>query len=121
MTYFSFNWEEIIEEQNKEREIIGVINVYLFINLGGIIFYVLPEKVLTLPIFNSNIAKTFPNHTLMLLEEKIDVGDLIGSRFFPYRKNKPILNLPEFSFEMTDTAEKTLEKLKRYRQKIEQM
>ena len=119
--YLSFNWEEIIEEQNKEREIIGVINVYLFINLGGIIFYVLPEKVLTLPIFNSNIAKTFPNHTLMLLEEKIDVGDLISSRFFPYRKNKPILNLPEFSFEMTDTAEKTLEKLKRYRQKIEQM
>ena len=105
---------------NESSYICSKVNL-LYIIIGGIIFYVLPEKVLTLPIFNSNIAKTLPNHTLMLLEEKIDVGDLIGSRFFPYRKNKQILNLPEFSFEMTDTAEKTLEKLKRYRQKIEQM
>jgi hypothetical protein len=119
--YLTFSWKEIIEEKDKEQEIIGVINVYLFISLGGILFYVLPQKVLTLPIFNSNIVKTFPNHTLGLLRDKISVGELIGSRFFPYRKNKSILNLPEFSFEMTDSAEKTLERLKKYRLKIEQM
>ena len=119
--YLSLSWKEIIEEKDKEREIIGVIDVYLFISLGSILFKVIPQKVLTLPIFNSNIAKTFPNHTLMLLEDKLDVGDLISSRFFPYRKNKPIFNLPQFSFELTDTAEKTLERLKKYRLKIEQM
>ena len=37
------------------------------------------------------------------------------------KKDKPILNLPQFSFELTDTAEKTLERLKKYKYKIEQM
>jgi hypothetical protein len=119
--YLTFSWKEIREEKDKEQEIIGIINVYLFISLGGILFYVLPQKVLTLPIFNSNIVKTFPNHTLGLLLDKISVGELIGSRFFPYRKNNSILNLPEFSFEMTDSANKTLKKLEKYRLKIEQM
>ena len=116
-----FSWDEIIEDRDKDREIIGVINVYPYINLGGIIFKVILQKVLTLPIFNSNIASTFPNHTLMLLEDKLEVGELIGSRFFPYKKNKQMLNLPEFSFNLTDTAETTLERLKEYRQKLEQM
>ena len=114
-------WDEIKEEKDKEREIIGMIDVYLYIDLGGIYLKVSPQKVLTLPIFNSNIAKTFPNHTLMLIEEKLLAGELISSRFFPYRKSKPILNLPEFSFNLTDKAETTLERLKGYRQKLEQM
>lgn len=114
-------WDEIKEEKDKEREIIGMIDVYLYIDLGGIYLKVSPQKVLTLPIFNSNIASTFPNHTLMLLEDKLEVGELIGSRFFPYKKNKQMLNLPEFSFNLTDTAETTLERLKEYRQKLEQM
>lgn len=114
-------WEEIIEDRDKDREIIGTIDVYLCISLGGIIFKVILQKVLTLPIFNSNIASTFPNHTLMLLDDKLEVGELIGSRFFPYKKNKQMLNLPEFSFNLTNTAETTLERLKGYRQKLEQM
>jgi len=116
-----FSWDEIIEEKDKEQEIIGVINVYLCINLGNIIFEVTPEKVLTLPIFNANILKTFPNYTLMTLEDKLLVGELIGNRFFPYRKNKSILNLPKFAFQLTDKAEKTSERLKKYNQKIEQL
>lgn len=115
------SWDEIKEEQDKEREIIGVINVYLYINLGDIIFKVIPQKVLTLPIFNTNILKTFPNHTLMMLEEKLSVGELIGSRFFPYRTTKLILNLPKFAFNLTDKAIKTSERLKKYNKKIEQM
>ena len=116
-----FNWEDVIEDRDKDREIIGTMDVYPYIDLGGIIFKVILEKVLTLPIFNSNIASTFPNHTLMLLEDKLEVGELIGSRFFPYKKNKQMLNLPEFSFNLTDKAETTLERLKEYRQKLEQM
>lgn len=116
------SWEKKKEDQDKDQEIIGTIDIYLCITLGGgIIFKVMLEKVLTLPIFNPNIASTYPNHTLMLLEDKLEVGDLIGSRFFPYRKSKPILNLPEFSFNFTDKAETTLERLKGYRQKLEQM
>jgi hypothetical protein len=116
-------WDEIKEEKDKEREIIGVIDIYLYIDLGGIYLKVSPQKVLTLPIFNSKIAKTIPNHTLMLkvIEEKLLAGELISSRFFPYRKSKPILNLPEFAFDLKDTAEKTLERLQRYKQKLEQM
>jgi hypothetical protein len=115
------SWDEIKEEQDKEREIIGVINVYLYINLGDIIFKVIPQKVLTLPIFNTNILKTFPNYTLMMLEEKLSVGELIGSRFFPYRTTKSILNLPKFAFNLTDKAIKTSERLNKYNKKIEQM
>ena len=115
------SWEKKIEDQDKDQEIIGTIDVYLCITLGGIIFKVILEKVLTLPIFNRNIARTYPNHTLMLLEDKLEVGELIGSRFFPYKKNKQMLNLPEFSFNLTDKAETTLERLKEYRQKLEQM
>ena len=116
-----FSWKEIIEEQDKEREIIGIIKVYLFINLGNIMFKVTPQEVLTLPIFNINILKTFPNYTLMILEDKLLVGELIGSKFFPYRKNKPILNLPEFAFKLTDKAEKISEELKKYNEKIVQL
>lgn len=113
---------EGLSSRDKDREIIGTIDVYLCISLGGgIIFKVILEKVLTLPIFNPNIASTYPNHTLMLLEDKLEVGELIGSRFFPYKKNKQMLDLPEFSFNLTDKAETTLERLKGYRQKLEQM
>jgi hypothetical protein len=117
-------WDEIKEDKDKEREIIGVLEVYLYMDFGGIYLKICPQKVLTLPIFNSSVAKTNPNHPstlLKVIEEKISAGELISSRFFPYRKTKPILNLPEFSFDLNDTAEKTLDGLKRYRQKLELM
>jgi len=117
-------WDEIKEDKDKEREIIGMLEVYLYMDFGGIYLKISPQKVLTLPIFNSSVAKTNPNHPstlLKVIEEKISAGELISSRFFPYRKTKPILNLPEFSFDLNDTAEKTLDGLKRYRQKLEQM
>jgi hypothetical protein len=56
-----------------------------------------------------------------MLEEKLSVGELIGSRFFPYRTTKSILNLPKFAFNLTDKAIKTSERLNKYNKKIEQM
>lgn len=115
-------WSDIKEER-KHEEIIGNIYIHLNIKLGSILFEVIEGKVLTLPIFNSNISERFPYYNkyqtdiIRILGDKLLVGELIGSRFFPYRTTKSILNLPEFAFEMTDGAEKTLKKLKRYKEK----
>lgn len=119
--YLEFEWWEDVKTEDLEKEIIGNINIYIAIKLGDIIFKIIEEDVLKLPIFNSNISENISYDIVGLLQEKISEGVFISRRFFPYRKNKPILNLPQFSFELTDTAEKILEKLKKYRLKIEQM
>ena len=46
------------------------------------------------------------------IQEKLSEDVFISRRFFPYRKNKPILNLPAFPLELNDNANKTLERLK---------
>jgi hypothetical protein len=118
-----FEWWEDVKPEDKEKEIIGSINIYIAIKLGDIIFTIIEEDVLKLPIiFNSNNKyNKLSIDTLQLLQDKLSEDVFISRRFFPYRKNKPILNLPKFAFGLNDNADKTLERLKRYKDKIEQM
>lgn len=74
-----------------------------------------------MPIFNSNKSERLSYNILDLLQDKLSKGELTGNKYFPYRKNKTFLRLPEFTFELTDNAEKTLERLKRYKHKLEQL
>ena len=118
-----FEWWEDVKPEDKEKGIIGSINIYIAIKLGDIIFTIIEEDVLKLPIiFNSNNKyNKLSIDTLQLLQDKLSEDVFISRRFFPYRKNKPILNLPKFAFGLNDNADKTLERLKRYKDKIEQM
>jgi len=53
---------------------------------------------------------------------KLKLGVLTSNRFFPYRKNKPILfNLPQFAFNDDEDEDKTLERLERYKKGIEKI
>ena len=78
-----------------------------------------------MPIFNDNLkvenilVENISYNIVKLLKVKLSEGAFISRRFFPYRKNKPILNLPNFPFELDDNAVKTLERLKIYKDKIE--
>jgi hypothetical protein len=119
--YLEFEWWEDIKTEDLEKEIIGNINIYIAIKLGDIIFKIIEEEVLKLPIFNSNKSNNISYDIVGLLKEKLSEDVFISRRFFPYRKNKPILNLPKFSFRLNDNADKTLERLKKYKHKIEQM
>ena len=121
--YLEFEWWEDVKPEDKQKEIIGSINIYIAIKLGDIIFTIIEENVLKLPIiFNSNNKyNKLSIDTLQLLQDKLSEDVFISRRFFPYRKNKPILNLPKFAFRLDDNADKTLERLKRYKDKIEQM
>jgi len=121
--YLTFKWEEDAKKKDEQKEIIGSIKIYIAIKLGNINFKIIEKEVLKLPvIFNSNNKyNRLSIDTLQLLKVKLSEGAFISRSFFPYRKNKPILNLPEFPFELDDDADKTLERLKRYKDKIEQM
>jgi hypothetical protein len=119
--YLEFEWDEDVKTEDLEKEIIGNINIYIAVNLGDIRFKIVEEEVLKLPIFNPNKLEKLSYHILQLLQDKLSDDVFITRRFFPYRKNKPILNLPEFSFSLNDNADKTLERLKKYKDKIEQM
>ena len=119
--YLEFEWWEDVKTEDLEKEIIGNINIYIAIKLGDIIFKIIEEDVLKLPIFNSNKSENLSYDILQLLEDKLSEGVFISRRFFPYRKNKPILNLPDFPLGLNDNADKTLERLKKYKRRIEQM
>jgi hypothetical protein len=119
--HLAFKWEEDVKTKDLEKEIIGSIKIYIVINLGNIKFKIIEEEVLKLPIFNSNKSENISYDIVGLLKVKLSEGAFISRRFFPYRKNKPILNLPVFPFELDDNADKTLERLKRYKNKIEQL
>jgi hypothetical protein len=119
--YLEFEWDEDVKTEDLEKEIIGNIKIYIAVNLGDIRFKIIEEEVLKLPIFNHNKLEKLSYHILQLLQDKLSDDVFITRRFFPYRKNKPILNLPEFSFSLNDNADKTLERLKKYKDKIEQM
>ena len=144
------------------KEIIGQVNVYLHINLGGVLFKVinkiqpviqniitkydnfpnltnaLNSQVLTLPYFNRNIngqdiytlypsgLHTYPEDVIYILNTMLSKGDLIGNKYFPYRKNnikeqiwKTIMKVPKFKFSLNDNAKETLEKLKTYQEEIQ--
>ena len=120
-----FQWVEDAKPEDLEKEIIGSINIYIAIKLGNIEFKIFKEEVLKLPIFNANLkvenilVENISYNIVKLLKVKLSEGAFISRRFFPYRKNKPILNLPKFPFELDDDAVKTLERLKIYKDKIE--
>jgi hypothetical protein len=119
--YLEFEWWEDVKTEDLEKEIIGSINIFIAIKLGDIIFTIIEEEVLKLPIFNYNKSENISYDIVGLLQEKLSEEVFISRRFFPYRKNKPILNLPKFPLRLNDNADKTLERLKRYKHKIEQM
>jgi hypothetical protein len=126
------------------------LNFYLWIKLGNISFKVTSKKVLTLPIFINDPGLTeeqyntiiyqvleglpdgsryVPDMNLSITDKvlfevlyKLKLGVLTSNRFFPYRKNKPILfNLPQFLFNDDEDEEKTLERLERYKKRIERI
>jgi hypothetical protein len=119
--HLEFEWWEYVKDKDIEKGIIGNIKIYISIKLGNILFKINEEKVLELPIFNSNKSERLSYNILELLQDKLSKGELTGNKYFPYRKNKTFLKLPEFTFELTDNAEKTLERLKRYKHKLEQL
>ena len=126
----------------------GKLNFYLWIKLGNISFKVTSKKVLTLPIFINDPGLTgeqyntiiyqvleglpdgsryVPNMNLSITDKvlfeviyKLKLGVLTSNRFFPYRKNKPILfNLPQFLFYDDEDEDKTLKRFERYIKRIE--
>jgi hypothetical protein len=119
-------FKEMPEEQ-KEKDIIGMQHIVLYIKLGDISFECFGDDgcILTLPIFSNKPAfadyNKLTKDILKKIEAKISVGELICDKFFPYRRNKKITNLPDFTFELDDDAKKTFEKLKIYNEKIERL
>ena len=139
--------------QRTSNPIIGRLNIHLNISLGGILFRVInklpadvstPDNypnqtnpinsiVLTLPVFADYITDiydeatyTHPVYILSELQQKIPKGNIIGNRYFPYRKNnadgqqwKPIVYLPKFDFNILDDADVAFAKLKEYKDKLD--
>jgi len=134
--------------------IIGRLNIHLNISLGGILFrvinsYKLPPNVsipdnypnqtdrinstvITFPVFADYITDiydeasyTYPVYILSDLQQKLPNGNMIGNRYFPYRKNNSngqqwndIITLPVFDLNILDDADKAFAKLKKYKDEI---
>jgi hypothetical protein len=122
--------------KQKGKDLVGVRNVYLNIKLGNLLFRVSDSGanganvdseanvVLSLPHFNRYkfpMENSVPKDIFKILQTKLSEGALIGSKYFPYRKNNTILMLPKFEFDLNDDAPKTLERLKAYKQEILQI
>jgi hypothetical protein len=116
--------------EQKGKDIVGVRKVCLNIKLGNILFRVSESGanganvVLSLPHFNRYkfpAENSVPKDIFKILQTKLSEGALIGSKYFPYRKNNTILMLPKFEFDLNDDAPKTLERLKAYKQEILQI
>ena len=141
--------------QRTSNPIIGRLYIYLNISLGGILFRVMnnlyqdvnaPDNypnqtnpvnsvVLTLPVFADYISDiydeanyTHPVYILSELQQKIPKGNIMGNRYFPYRKNnadgqqwKPIIKLPNFDLNVLDDADVAFAKLKDYKDKIDNL
>jgi hypothetical protein len=142
-------------QQRTSNPIIGRLYIYLNISLGGILFRVMnnlyqdvnaPDNypnqtnpvnsvVLTLPVFADYISDiydeanyTHPVYILSELQQKIPKGNIMGNRYFPYRKNnadgqqwKPIIKLPNFDLNVLDDADVAFAKLKDYKDKIDNL
>lgn len=115
------DYEIMVVEDQQDKDIKGVIQVYLNVKLGDIIFRVIQTKVLSLPYFNVRVLDRFTLTILDILNNKLTKGKLIGSRFFPYRRDNKIMNLPEFPFEFTDKKEDVLKILKRFKRFVSSM
>jgi hypothetical protein len=142
-------------QQRTSNPIIGRLYIYLNISLGGILFRVMnnlyqdvnaPDNypnqtnpvnsvVLTLPVFADYVSDiydeanyTHPVYILSELQQKIPKGNIMGNRYFPYRKNnadgqqwKPIIKLPNFDLNVLDNADVAFAKLKEYKDKIDNL
>lgn len=140
--------------QWTSNPIIGRLNIHLNISLGGILFrvinsYKLPPNVsipdnypnqtdrinstvITFPVFADYITDiydeasyTYPVYILSDLQQKLPNGNMIGNRYFPYRKNNSngqqwndIITLPVFDLNILDDADKAFAKLKKYKDEI---
>lgn len=148
----AFSYKEVYLPQRTSNPIIGSLNIYLNINLGGILFRIINKvpdgsvpnnfpnqknneysEVLKLPLFADYILDiypetdyTYPVYILSKLQQKLPKGDMLGVKYFPYRKNNKddkiwnkIIHIPPFVLNVLDNADKAFEKLKEYDNKIE--
>ena len=153
--YLALDYSQIYLQQRTQNPIIGYLYIHLNINLGGILFRVINKiqqdphvttydnfpnqvnimnsEVVTLPLFadyvydiyDDNPTSPYPVYILSDLQQKLPKGDIIGTKYFPYRKNnadgqrwKTILNLPKFNLNVLDNVDEAFDKLKEYREKI---
>lgn len=146
----AFSYEVVNLQDYTIMPIIGRIYIYLVVNLGGILFRVInkidpdgsvPNNFPNQNDFDNSVVLVLPNLTddtlteledtyhpvsiLTELQQKLPKGDMLGVKYFPYRKNnndgerwKKIVKLPEFDLKFTDTKEKVFKKLKDYKNNI---
>uniref|UniRef100_A0A6C0LYQ5 Uncharacterized protein n=1 Tax=viral metagenome TaxID=1070528 RepID=A0A6C0LYQ5_9ZZZZ len=153
--YLALDYTQSYLQQRTQNPIIGYLYIHLNINLGGILFRVInkiqqdphvttydnfPNQVnimnsvvLTLPIFADFVydqvddgpTSSYPVYILSDLQQKLPKGDIIGTKYFPYRKNnadgqrwKTVLYLEKFDLNILDNVTKAFKKLTKYREKI---
>lgn len=150
--HLSLNYKQEYLQQHTSNPIIGYLKIYLNIDLGGILFRVINKlprdlpsydnfpnqtnimnsEVLVLPVFTDYIYDIYDENTfvypvqiLFELQQKLPKGDILGTKYFPYRKNnldghqwKTIMNIPKFDLNILDNADDAFKKLKDYKDKI---
>ena len=153
--YLALDYTQSYLRQRTQNPIIGYLYIHLNINLGGILFRVINKiqqdpqvtiydnfpnqvnimnsEVVTLPLFadyvydiyDDNPTSPYPVYILSDLQQKLPKGDIIGTKYFPYRKNnadgqrwKTVLNLQKFNLDILDNVDDAFAKLKEYREKI---
>jgi hypothetical protein len=152
--YLALDYTQSYLQQRTQNPIIGYLYIHLNINLGGILFRVINKiqdphittydnfpnqvnimnsEVVTLPLFadyvydlvDDNPTSPYPVYILSDLQQKLPKGDIIGTKYFPYRKNnadgqrwKTVLNLEKFDLNILDNVTKAFAKLKKYREEI---
>jgi len=153
--YLALDYSQTYLPQRTQNPIIGYLRIHLNVNLGGILFRVInkiepdvnvtaydnfPNQVniinsvvLTLPIFADFVynqvddgpTSSYPVYILSDLQQKLPKGNIIGTKYYPYRKNnidgqrwKTILNLPKFDLNVLDNVTDVFDKLTKYREKI---
>jgi hypothetical protein len=149
----AFSYEVVNLPVFTTKPIIGRVNIFLVINLGGILFRVInkivpdgsapnnyPNQkdednsvVLVLPYLTEEtlngvngvggLEETYhPVSILTEIQQKLPKGDMLGVKYFPYRKNnndgerwKEIVKLPQFDLNFSDTKDVVFKKLTDYK------
>ena len=146
----AFSYEVVNLPVHTTMPIIGRIYIYFVVNLGGILFRVInkidpdgsvPNNFPNQNDFENSVVLVLPNLTddtlteleetyhpvsiLTELQQKLPKGDMLGVKYFPYRKNnndgeqwKKIVKLPEFDLKFKDTKDVVFKKLKDYKNNI---
>ena len=153
----AFSYEVVNLPVHTTMPIIGRIYIYLVVNLGGILFRVInkidpdgsvPNNFPNQNDFENSVVLILPNLTddtlteleetyhpvsiLTELQQKLPKGDMLGVKYFPYRKNnndgeqwKKIVKLQEFDvkngingIKFSDTKDVVFKKLKDYKNNI---